>query len=615
MFTGQLPDWLKSLSALTVLSLKKNLLNGSLPESLGSLENLRILVLSHNHFFGEVPDLRSLRNLQVFDLEDNSLGPQFPQLGSQIVTLILRRNKFNSAIPDKVSSYYQLQWLDISFNRFVGPFSPSLLSLPTITYLNIEGNRFTGRLFENLSCNDELEFVDLSSNLLSGSLPNCFLSDSKNRVVLYAGNCLATGDESQHPFSFCRNEALAVGILPHRQKPKHASKVVVALSMSGGIIGGITLVGLIFLVVRRVQAKKTTRAPPKSSIAENASTGYTSKLLSDARYISQAMMLGALGLPTYRTFSLEELEEATNNFDASTFMGEGCHGQIYRGQLKNGLLVAIRCLKVTKNHSIHNFMQHIELLSKLRHHHLVSALGHCFECYSDDSIVSRIFLVFEYVPNGTLRSWISGCAGRTLTWTQRIATVIGIAKGIQFLHTGIVPGVFSNNLKITDVLLDQNLAAKISNYNLPLLAENMGKVGSLSSAGSKENNARVKHEDKIDVYDFGAILLEVIVGRPSSSRNLVDVLKDQLQASITFNGAARRIMVDPAVQNAYSDESLKTVMEICIRCLHKNPADRPSIEDVLWNLQFAAQVQDAWQGDSQSSDGSPSRLSNLRAYS
>lgn len=82
--------------------------------------------------------------------------------------------------------------------------------------------------------------------------------------------------------------------------------------------------------------------------------------------------------------------------------------QMYRGQLKNGSLVAIKCLKVKKSQSLQHFMHHIELISKLRHRHVVSALGHCFECYWDDSSVSRIFLVFEYVPNGTLRSWISG---------------------------------------------------------------------------------------------------------------------------------------------------------------------------------------------------------------
>ncbi|KAG7964312.1 hypothetical protein I3843_09G163900 [Carya illinoinensis] len=611
MFCGQLPDWLSSLSVLTVLSLKKNLFNGSLPSTLSNLENLRVLALSHNEFYGAVPDFKHLTNLQVLDLEDNAFGPQFPQLGSKLVTLILSKNRFRSGIPVEVSSYYQLRLLDISFNTFVGPFPTSILALPSITYLNAAGNRFTGMLFENLSCSPGLEFVDLSSNLLTGRLPSCLLTDSNERVVLYARNCLATGKQNQHPFSFCHNEALAAGIPPHQLKQREASKAVIALGIIGGIIGGIALLGPIFLIVRRINAKRATKfkKPLTRLIEENASAGYSSKILSDARYISQTMKLGALGLPAYRTFSLEELEVATKNFDTSAFMGEGSHGEMYRGRLKDGTIVAVRCLKMKKSHSSENVMPHIELISKLRHRHLVSALGHCFEYYLDDSSVSRIFLVFEYVPNGTLRSWISERhSQRCLTWMQRVAAAIGVAKGIQFLHTGIVPGVYSNNLKITDILLDQNLVAKISSYNLPLLAENVGKVGrGISSSGSKEPivNARVKDEDKNDVYDFGVILLEIILGRRLKLSNEVTILNDRLQACIAADEAARRSMVDPAVHKACLDKSLRTMMEICVRCLRKDPADRPSMEDVLWNLQYAAQVQDAWCGESQSGEGSP----------
>lgn len=619
MFAGQLPDWLGSLPILRVLSLKKNSFNGSLPSSLSDLENLRVLALSHNHFSGSVPDFERLTNLQLLDLEDNAFGPQFPQLGNKLVTLVLSKNRFRSSIPAELNSNYQLQSLDISFNTFVGPFPTSLLSLPSITYLSIAGNKFTGMLSENLSCSPELEFVDLSSNLLTGNLPSCLRTDSREKVFQYAKNCLATGNQNQHPFAFCRNEALAVGIPPHHKKQKRASKTVLALAIIGGFVGGITLLGLAYLIFRRLNVKRVAtkfKKPPTRLIAEHASSGYTSKIISDARYITQTMKLGELGLPAYRTFSLEELEQATKNFDTSAFMGEGSHGQMYRGRLKDGSIVAVKCLKMKRSHSTQNFMHHIELILKLRHRHLVSALGHCFECYLDDSSVSRIFLVFEYVPNGTLRSWISeGHSRQSLTWTQRIAAAIGVAKGIQFLHTGIVPGVYSNNLKITDILLDQNHVAKISCYNLPLLAKNMVKFGKGSlSSGSKDPiaNARVHHEEKNDVYDFGVILLEIILGRKVKSGDEVDILKDRLQGCIAADDVARRSMVDPAVHKKCVDQSLKTMMEICVRCLLNDPADRPSIEDVLWNLQFAIQVQDAWHGDSQSNDGSPVSASQSR---
>lgn len=286
MFAGRLPDWLGSFPVLAVLSLRKNLFNETLPDSFGNLNNLRVLALSNNHFYGEVPDFSRLTYLQVLELENNAFGPQFPQVGNKLVTLVLSKNKFRSAIPAELNSYYQLQRLDLSSNRFIGPFPTSLLSLPAITYLNIADNKLTGKLSDNLSCNAELEFVDLSSNLLSGPLPNCLLSGPKNRVVLYARNCLATQNGNQHPLSFCQNEALAVGILPQQKKQKKVSKAALALSITGGIVGGIALVGLGFLFVRKANSKKTMMKTPPRLIKEHASTGYTSKLLSDASKLS-----------------------------------------------------------------------------------------------------------------------------------------------------------------------------------------------------------------------------------------------------------------------------------------------------------------------------------------
>ncbi|KAJ8546532.1 hypothetical protein K7X08_032409 [Anisodus acutangulus] len=619
--TGRIPDGLGSLPVLAVLSVKSNSLDGPLPDSLRDLNNLRILSLSRNKFSGDVPDLSSLENLQVLELEDNSFGSKFPQIGSKIESIALRNNKFTASIPEKVQSYYQLEHFDISSNNFVGPLPPSLLSLSSITDLNVAGNKLTGMLFEDNPCNTALDFVDLSANLLTGTLPSCLLSSSRNRIVHFSNNCLATGDATQHPFSFCRNEALAVGVLPHHQRQKPASKVILALIICGSITGGVILVCLTILVVKSFLAKKAAQKTPTRFISEDASSSYTSKLFTDARYITQAMKLGALSLPSYRTFSLEELEEATNNFDTETFMGEIRNGQMYRGQVRDGSYVTIRCLKMKRSNTTQNFMHRIELISKLRHQHLVSALGHCFECYLDDSSVSRIFLVFEYVPNGTLRRWISDKHARQkLTWTQRIAAATGVAKGLQFLHNGIIPGLFSNNLKIIDILLDQNLVAKISSYNLPILSENVGSFVIFSSNihnGTDFGSAwtylqlvlflpmliyREKYEEKLAVYYFGVILLEIITGRQINTKNDILVLQNQLQVSMTGNEATRKNVVDGAIRgSSCSAESLRTIIEMCCRCLYEDPVDRPSMEDVLWNLQFAAQVQD----DSHSTDGSP----------
>ncbi|CAO2833066.1 unnamed protein product [Amaranthus hypochondriacus] len=590
-FTGEIPLWISALSGLTVLSLKNNSLNGSLPTSLSRLGNLRVLQLSMNNFNGEVPDLTNLTNLQVLDLGNNSLGPKFPSLHNKIVTLVLRKNMFRYGMTNNLSSFYQLKKLDVSSNGFIEPFMPSLLSLPLISYLNIAENKFHGMLLENMSCGVDLKFVDLSFNYLTGDLPSCLRLGNKSHIVHYRGNCFTNGIQRQHPYLFCHNEALAVKISPHTRKGiGSGSRVVVAMS----IVGATSLAGLMVLGVGFVFSKHAFKKPQTRVILEKATMMYPAKMLLDAREICQMAKLGPLGIPAYRNFLLDEIKEATANFDKSNLIGVGSYGPVYKGRVANDSLVAIRCLKVRKRRGIQAFTHDIELLSKLRHANLVSALGHCFEYNPEDSTVSTIFLVFEFVPNGTLRNFITE---QKPTWSKRIAVAVEVAKGIQFLQTGMIPGLYSNNIKTTNVLLDHSLHVKLNSYNLPLLAENKDKVDTFQSSGSKENGkAEMKLDENSDAYAFGVILSELIAGRAITTDNEVSVIKDLFEVGIKADKIARKQILDPAVHKEYPDKSVKILMELCVRSLSNDPNERPSIEDVLWNLHFAAQLQDSWQG-------------------
>ncbi|CAN1780611.1 Probable inactive leucine-rich repeat receptor-like protein kinase At3g03770 [Linum perenne] len=477
---GPLPSTIGQLSSLEILNLSSNYLSGVLPMEFSSLKNLQTLILDHNQFTGEVPDLHNLTNLQVLDLGDNHLGPQFPNISNRLVSLVLRNNSFRFGIPaQKLASAHQLQKLDISLNGFEGPISaPLLLSLPSISYLDVSKNKFTGMLSENMSCNGQLSYVDMSFNRLSGEIPTCLEAGSNARVVLYANNCLSSKKQHQNPSYICHNEALAVKVFP-RDEAKHTkennSKVVVASGAMGGTIGGIALISLVFLFARKAYYKNAEKSPPTRLITENVSRINTSLWFRKesnpfgAGYISQTMKLGA-GLPAYRTFALEELKEATNNFSASNLLSEDTHGQVYKGKFNGGTNIAIKSLTLRKKQNQQTFTHQIELASKLRHSHLVSVLGHCSDCCLEDSSnISRMFLIFEFFPNGTLRDHISGIKVHSLlNWMQRIGAAIGVAKGVQFLHTGIVPGMYSINLKITDVLVDHDYHVKISSFNLPL---------------------------------------------------------------------------------------------------------------------------------------------------
>lgn len=614
MFTGELPVWLGTLPVLSVLSLNNNSISGSLPTSLSGMESLRALLASSNFLSGDVPNLQNLTNLQVLDLENNKLGPHLPGVPSKLVSLALRNNSFSVFELDKLKSCYQLEKLDVSMNEFVGPFSPALLSLPSLTYINVAGNRLSGRLSKNMTCNAVVTFVNLSSNRLTGELPSCLLSKDRNVNILYAGNCLSKRYPEQAPESYCHNEALAVKVIPpHKHEKKAEGKAVIASCMMGGIIGAIALLGLAFVIVKREYIKKQEdKVPHTRLIVEKVSPALTLKLLKDASYISETRKLEKLGLPPYRTFVLDELKEATSNFGVSNLISEGTHGQVYKGWLSDGTVVAIRSLKMRKKHGVQSYTRQLEQIAKLRHCNLVSAFGHCFEFCKDDSNVNKVHLILEYVPNGTLRSFISEAqTGQKFSWTQRLAAVIGIAKGIQFLHTGTVPGIFSNELKITDVLLDHDYHVKISKYNLPLLDEDKIMVNNgFSSSGPKQSSApRKTYEEKNDVYDFGVILLEVIVGRAIISQSDIDTSKHILLSCLASDGAGRRAVVDPAVRTECSNASLKTVMDLCGKCLSEVPFEWPSVEDVIWNLQFAAQLQDSCMRDSYSNQGSPVHLS------
>ncbi|KAK3124524.1 hypothetical protein QOZ80_7BG0587820 [Eleusine coracana subsp. coracana] len=620
LLSGSLPPWLFTLPSLAVLSLRNNSLHGALPSTLRDAGALRALTLAGNNLTGDVPDLSALRSLQAVDLANNSLGPAFPRLGRKVARVDLSGNRFGDGLPgDEVGSFYLLERLDVSRNRLVGPFPPQLLALPSVEFVSVAGNRLTGLLAANMTCGDNLRFVDLSNNLLTGTLPTCLTTraassggkngDDSKVVLAAAANCLTGGggggDGTQHPAAFCQNQALAVGIVPPdegRGKGRAGKGAAIMAGIIAAASAGAVVVAVgVFFGVRKVAVTRAKARPPRR-LVEHASSAYPSQFFADARYISQTVKLGALGIPAYRSFSLVELEAATNNFEVSCLMGQDAHGQMYRGTLSNGTPVTIRSLRVKRSQTSQSFNRHIEMISKLRHRHLVSALGHCFEYNLDDSTVTQLYLVFEYVQNGNLRSRISqGTEGRKLSWVQRISTAIGVAKGIQFLHGGIMPGLFANNLKITNILLDQNLVAKIGSYNIPILAETAKSEG-----GSKHAPDRVPNGDKMDIYDFGVILLEVVSGRPITSIYEVEIMKEQLQKAQTSEGPTRRrSFVDQSVSKACSDESLRTVMEICLRCLAKEAAQRPSVEDVLWNLQFAAQVQDDWRGDSRSSEESP----------
>ncbi|KAJ4961906.1 hypothetical protein NE237_021816 [Protea cynaroides] len=584
-FNDTVPDWLDSLSNLTFLSLKGNRLKGPFPFSIRRIKTLSVLALSQNVISGKLPDLDSLINLNVLDLRENHLDSDLPVLPKALVTVLLSKNSFSGEIPQQFDELVQLQHLDLSFNFLQGTPPTALFSLPNISYLNLASNRLSGSLPHHLSCGTVLGFVDISTNRLTGGLPSCLGSSSDNKVVKFGGNCLSVDPQHQHQESYCTETQ-------KKNRQSGSKDIGMLIAVIGGVVIVMILLGYCFLVLYRrycLWGASQQHLLPKA-LPDNSASGFSSEVLANARFISQANKLGTQGLPACRLFSLEELKEATNNFDQSTFMGEGSMGKLYKGNLENGTFVAIRCLALFKRYSIRNLKLRLDLLSKIRHPHLVCLLGHCIDTGGqDDCNVHRVFLVYEYVPNGNLRTHLSeDSPEKGLKWSERLAVLIGVAKAVHFLHTGMIPGFFNNLLTANNILLDEHRIAKLSDYGLSII---MNEVEKIEAKGEGQKWQITKSHD--DVYSFGFILLEALVGPSVSGKGEAFLLKEM--ASFGSQDGRRRI-VEPIVLTTCSQESLSIVISITNKCI-SSESSRPSLEDVLWNLQYAAQVQDTTDGE------------------
>ncbi|CAK7356218.1 unnamed protein product [Dovyalis caffra] len=577
---GPLPTKINRFWSLQVLNVSSNFIYGKIPQEILSLNNLTSLVLADNLLNGTVPDLGSLVLLQELNLGGNHIGPTFPSLGSNLVTIILKYNSLRSVIPSGIK-FNQLQQLDISSNKLIGPIPPALFSLPSLHYLDLAHNQLSGALPINISCSVKLEFVDVSDNLLIGKLPSCIATNSSTRTIISSWNCLS------------------VAPIKSEEQKSSTIKLGIVLGIVGGGLGVAGVLGLLILVIIR-RSKTTTVDDHVYSVYDGSVTSKRSVAIKrpvrsavDSRRVPQTMRSAAIGLPPYRVFTLEEVEDATNNFDPSHFIGEGSQGQLYKGWLMDGSVVLVKCVKLKQKNLPQSMIQQIEVLSKLRHLHLVSILGHTIVTYQDHSSTgSTVFVVLEHISNGSLKDYLADETKREeLRWPQRMAIIIGVARGIQFLHTGVAPGIFGNNIKIENVLLDDSLTAKLSDYNIPLS----------SKAGSESHlclgplpQCSSENAEKEDVYQLGVILLQVITGKLVTSNRELDELRIQFEKALAEAPSKLQAIVDPSTRGTFAYESLRTAAEMTINCLNKESRNRPSIEDVLWNLQYSIQIQDGW---------------------
>ncbi|KAJ7955319.1 Kinase family protein [Quillaja saponaria] len=285
-------------------------------------------------------------------------------------------------------------------------------------------------------------------------------------------------------------------------------------------------------------------------------------------------------------FTLRDLELATNRFSKENVIGEGGYGVVYQGQMVNGSPVAVKKLLNNLGQAEKEFRVEVEAIGHVRHKNLVRLLGYCIEG-------THRLLVYEYVNNGNLEQWLHGAMRQHgyLTWDARMKILLGTAKALAYLHEAIEPKVVHRDIKSSNILIDDNFNAKISDFGLAKLL-GAGKsyittrvMGTFGYVAPEYANSGLLNE-KSDVYSFGVLLLEAITGRdpvdygrPAPEVNLVDWLK------MMVGSRRSEEVVDPNIETRPSTSALKRTLLTALRCVDPDAGKRPKMSQVVRMLE------------------------------
>nr|VDD27929.1 unnamed protein product [Brassica oleracea] len=342
----------------------------------------------------------------------------------------------------------------------------------------------------------------------------------------------------------------------------------------GGAVGALALSALLvfllwFCIFRRKNASRTSES------------GSSDPSTQEGRSVAMD-----LSMREARRFKVEELAQATKSFTNKSLIGIGKFGEVYKGLLQDGVLVAI---KKRPGLPTQEFVNEVRYLSSINHRNLVTLLG-----YSQEN--NTQFLVYEYVPNGSVSSHLYGAgdkvSGNRLEFRNRLAISIGAAKGLAHLHS-LSPRLIHKDFKTANVLVDENFIARVADAGVRnFLGRDDVVVGtsSLDAADqiflSPEVQEFRRFSEKSDVYAFGVFLLELVSGReasepsPSSS---TQTLVEWMQNIRDYKDIP--MMVDERLGGTYTAEGVEEVITLTLRCLNVSSEKRPAMSYVVAELE------------------------------
>ncbi|XP_042495241.1 systemin receptor SR160-like [Macadamia integrifolia] len=624
--SGKIPAWIGRLSNLAILKLGNNSFSGSIPPEIGDCQSLIWLDLNSNHLTGTIPptlakqsgkiavelitgksfvylkndgssNCRGAGNLLEFaGIRQDGLNRvptrhqcnftrvyigkttyTFNNNGSMIF-LDFSYNMLEGSIPKELGNMFYLSILNLGHNNLSGPIPPEMGRLGNVGVLDLSHNKLEGSIPNTLSGLTLLSEIDLSNNNLSGLIPESGQLGTFP-AYRYANNSGLCG----YPLLVTCGGDHSTSNLQHHASRRRQTYLAESVAM-GLLFSLFFIFGLILVAVESRKRRKKKDASLSDLYIDSRSHSGTANVswkLTGARE-ALSINLATFEKPLWK-LTFADLVEATNGFHNDSLIGSGGFGDVYKAELKDGSVVAIKKLIHVSGQGDREFTAEMETIGKIKHRNLVSLLGYC-------KVGEERLLVYEYMQFGSLEDVLRDRrkAGIKLNWAARRKIAIGAARGLAFLHHNCNPHVIHRDMKSSNVLLDDNLEAKVSDFGMARLVSAMDTHLSVSTlAGTPgyvppEYYQSFRCSTKGDVYSYGVVLLELLTGKqPTDSpdfgdNNLVGWVKQHAKLKISDVFDPELMKEDPSLEM-----ELLQHLKVASACLDDRPWRRPTMIQVM----------------------------------
>ncbi|KAA8545364.1 hypothetical protein F0562_020148 [Nyssa sinensis] len=585
-FTGNIPTTLGLVQTLLVLRLDRNSLSGPIPTNLNKLTRVQQLLLSNNRLTGPMPNLTDMNSLTYVDMSNNTfdvsnIQPWFSSLLS-LTTFILSHNRLNGALDIGSRVRNQLKLINLQ-NNLISEFTQKedrdteiiLVQNPICEEVGREREKYCmvpqGKQQSNSAYStppNNCVPAHCSSNKLSS--PNYHFNRTEiSRIGFVLSNQTFKAPKDFGPFTFIGD---AYEYFADVSTGTHKSGIIIGAAIGGSVLVLLLLLAGVYAFHQKKRAERATKQNnPFASWDSNTNSG------------------GIPQLKGARSFSFQEIKKYTNNFSEANEIGTGGYGKVYRGTLPTGQLVAIKRAQHGSMQGGVEFKTEIELLSRVHHKNVVSLLGFCFE-------QGEQMLVYEYVPNGSLKESLSGKSRIRLDWMRRLRIALGAARGLSYLHELANPPIIHRDIKSNNILLDERLNAKVGDFGLskPMVdaekdhvtTQIKGTMGYLDP----EYYMTQQLTEKSDVYSFGVLMLELLTAKRPIEKGKYIVREVKQMRDKTKDLYNLHEILDPTIGLGMPLKGFERFVDLAMWCVEDSRPDRPTMSEVVKEIENIMQL-------------------------